>query len=88
VKKNKDSVFRFFPARQVPEVILNESSKNTENALIECHRKETLRFFFLKTEVYVVSLALSLVFKTVFGNVLAPLVGLKSAKYDMSGNRF
>jgi hypothetical protein len=30
-----DSVLRFFPARQVSEVILNESSKSTENALVE-----------------------------------------------------
>jgi hypothetical protein len=29
------SVLRFFPARQIPEIILNVSSKNTENALIE-----------------------------------------------------
>jgi hypothetical protein len=30
-----ESFFRFFPARQVLEIILDESSKNTENALIE-----------------------------------------------------
>jgi hypothetical protein len=30
-----ESVFRFFSARQVSEIILNESSKNTQNALIE-----------------------------------------------------
>jgi hypothetical protein len=28
-------ILRFFPARQVPEKILNDTSKNTENALIE-----------------------------------------------------
>jgi hypothetical protein len=60
------SVFRFFPARQVPEIPLNESSKNTENALIEWPRKETTRYF-TKTKVYVVCLVLSLVFETVFG---------------------
>jgi hypothetical protein len=27
------SVFRYFPARQVPAIIFNESSKNTENAV-------------------------------------------------------
>jgi hypothetical protein len=26
----------FFPARQAYEIVLNESSKNTENSLIEC----------------------------------------------------
>jgi hypothetical protein len=30
-----------FPARQFPELILNESSKNTEKALIKWLRKET-----------------------------------------------
>jgi hypothetical protein len=30
-----DSVLSFFPARQASEIILNESSKSTENALIE-----------------------------------------------------
>jgi hypothetical protein len=29
------SLFRFFPARQAPDIIFNESSNNTENALIE-----------------------------------------------------
>jgi hypothetical protein len=28
------SVFIFFPARQVSEIFLNTSSKNTENALV------------------------------------------------------
>jgi hypothetical protein len=32
---NYDSVLSFIPARQVSEIILNESSKSTENALIE-----------------------------------------------------
>jgi hypothetical protein len=32
---NYDSVPSFFPARQASEIILNESSKSTENALIE-----------------------------------------------------
>jgi hypothetical protein len=32
---NYDSVLSFFPARQVFEIILNESSKSTENALTE-----------------------------------------------------
>jgi hypothetical protein len=32
---NYNSVLDFFPARQVSEKIFNESSKNTENALIE-----------------------------------------------------
>jgi hypothetical protein len=54
---------RFSLARQVPEIILSESSKNTENALIEWLPKETTRYF-PKTKVYVVSLDLSLVFKT------------------------
>jgi hypothetical protein len=32
---NYDSVLSLFPARQVAEIILNESSKRTKNALIE-----------------------------------------------------
>jgi hypothetical protein len=28
------NVFRLFPARQVPEIILNEYSRNTKNALL------------------------------------------------------
>jgi hypothetical protein len=67
------------PDFQVPEIILNESSKNTENALIEWLPKETTKYF-PNTKVYVVSLDLSLVFKTVFGIFLAPLVYLKSVK--------
>jgi hypothetical protein len=67
------------PDFQVPEIFLNESSKNTENALIEWLPKETTKYF-PNTKVYVVSLDLSLVFKTVFGIFLAPLVYLKSVK--------
>jgi hypothetical protein len=70
---------KFLPARQAPEIILNESSKNTENALIEMLRKETTRYF-TKTKVYVASLVLSLVFKIVFAIFLASLVCLKSVK--------
>jgi hypothetical protein len=40
-----ESVFRFFTARQVPEIAFNISSKDTENSLIEWLRKETTRFF-------------------------------------------
>jgi hypothetical protein len=73
-------VFRFFPARQIPEIIIfNKSSKNTENALIEWLQKETTRYF-TKIIVYAVSLVLSLVFKTVFGIFLESLVLLKSVK--------
>jgi hypothetical protein len=36
---------RFFSGRQVPEIIRNESSKNTENALIEWLRKATTRYY-------------------------------------------
>jgi hypothetical protein len=32
---NNDSMLSFFPARQVSKIIINESSKSTENALIE-----------------------------------------------------
>jgi hypothetical protein len=55
-----------FPARQVPEIIFNISSKNTGNAL--------------KSTVYVISLVLNLVFKTVFEIFLAHLVCLKYVK--------
>jgi hypothetical protein len=61
-------VFILILSRQVPEMILNESSKNTENTL----RKETTRHL-TKTKGCVVSLVLSLVLKTVFGIFLAPL---------------
>jgi hypothetical protein len=60
------TVFGFFPARQVSEIILNESSKNTENYLIEWLRKRTTRYF-QKMKVCVVFLVLSIVLKTVFG---------------------
>jgi hypothetical protein len=46
---------KFFSARQLSEIFLNESSKNTENDLIEWLRKETTRHF-MKINVYVVSL--------------------------------
>jgi hypothetical protein len=36
-----DCVLGFFPACQVSEIILNESPKNTENAVFEWLRKET-----------------------------------------------
>jgi hypothetical protein len=65
-------------ADQVLEIFLNESSKNTENALIEWLRKETTRYF-TKTKVYVVSSVLSLFFKI-------SLVCLKSVKLEMPGN--
>jgi hypothetical protein len=51
----------FFSARKVPEIILNEYSKNTENAFIEWLRNETTRYF-TKTKVYVVSVACSKMF--------------------------
>jgi hypothetical protein len=51
-KKSK-TVFRFFPTRQVSEKILNESSKNIKNALIERLRNEKTT-----TKVYVVTLIL------------------------------
>jgi hypothetical protein len=60
---------------------LQESSKNTQNALIEWIRNETTRCF-TKIEVYVVSKVLSLVFKTVFGIFLAHIFCLKSLKQD------
>jgi hypothetical protein len=79
ISADHESDLRFSLARQAPEIILNESSKNTENALIEWLPKETTRYF-PKIKVYVVSLDLSLIFKTVFGIVLAPLVYLESVK--------
>jgi hypothetical protein len=36
---------RFSLARQVPDIILNKSSKNIENALIECLGKEMASYF-------------------------------------------
>jgi NADH:ubiquinone oxidoreductase subunit 5 (subunit L)/multisubunit Na+/H+ antiporter MnhA subunit len=68
-------VFKFFSARQVSEIFLNKSSKKTENALMASERDNKV---FPKTKVYVISLVLSLVFKTVFGIFLSPLVCLKS----------
>jgi hypothetical protein len=40
----KKTVFRTFPACQIPEIVLNESSKDTENALIEWLRSQALKF--------------------------------------------
>jgi hypothetical protein len=79
IAADNDCVLSFFQAHQVSEIILNESYKNTEHALVEWLRNETTRCF-TKTKIYVVSLVLSLVFKTVFGIFLAPLVCLKSVK--------
>jgi hypothetical protein len=72
-------VLGFYLARQDFEIILNESFNNTENAHIEWHRKKTIRYF-TKIKEYMVCLVLSLVFQTVFGIFLAPLVRLKSVK--------
>jgi hypothetical protein len=69
------NLFLDFPARQFREIILKKSSKNTQNALIEWLWQESTRYF-TKIEVCVVSLVLSLVFKTVFKIFLAPLVCL------------
>jgi hypothetical protein len=82
---NYDSVLSFFLARQVsemdgsPQWILNESSKSTENALIEWLQKDTTNYF-PKSKVYVVSLIISVVSKTGFGIILAHLVCIKSEK--------
>jgi hypothetical protein len=73
----------FFPARQVSEIILNESSKSNENAL-EWLQKATTKYF-LKSKVYVVSLVSSVVSKTGFGIFPAHLVCLKSEKSEMPG---
>jgi hypothetical protein len=51
--------------------MLNKAFKNTENALIEWLWKDTTRYF-TKIKVYMISLVLSLAFKTAFGNFLAP----------------
>jgi hypothetical protein len=62
-----ESVFGFFPALQVFMIIVsNDSPKPTEKALIEWLRKMIPKCF-PKTNVYVDSLVLSLVFKTIFG---------------------
>jgi hypothetical protein len=48
------SVISFSPARQGSEiVVLNESSKSTENALIEWLQKDITKYF-LKSKVYMV----------------------------------
>jgi hypothetical protein len=57
---NYDIVLSFFPARQVSEIILNESSKSTKNALIEWLQIGTTKYF-LKSKVYLVSLVISVV---------------------------
>jgi hypothetical protein len=74
----------FLDFSQVPEIILNESSKNNENTLIECLRKETTRYF-PKTKVYVVCLVVSLVFKSDC-EILVLRVCLNSVKYEISEN--
>jgi ADP-heptose:LPS heptosyltransferase len=76
---NYDSVLSFFLARQVLDVILNESSKSTENALIEWLQKATTKYF-PKSKYYVVSLIISSVSKTGFVIFLAHLVCLKFEK--------
>jgi hypothetical protein len=70
------SVFKFFPVNQVLEIILNESSKNTEMPLLSGFQKLTEGI--LRNQVYMVSWVLSLVFKT--GMFLGHLVYLKSVK--------
>jgi hypothetical protein len=75
---DSEPVFKFFPART--EIVLNESFKKTESALIEYLCKVTSRYF-TKIKINVVSLVLSLVFKTVFGVFLG-----KSVKLEMPGN--
>jgi hypothetical protein len=55
-----ESVFRIFPAHQFPEIILNEYLRNTENAIFKWLRERDNKVF----KVHVVSLVLSLVFKT------------------------
>jgi hypothetical protein len=57
------SVLSFFPTRQVSEIVLNESSKSTENALIEILQKDITKYF-LKSKVYEVSLVISVVSRT------------------------
>jgi hypothetical protein len=64
-----------------PKIIVIESSKKNKNALIEWLRKETTKYF-TKTKKYVVSLILSLVFKTVFAIFLAHLHSGKN--YEVS----
>jgi hypothetical protein len=70
--------FKIFPARQFPAIILNISSKNTENALMYGFGKKSKGVSRIK--INVVYLVLSLVVKTVFGILSAPLVYLKSIK--------
>jgi hypothetical protein len=82
---NYYSVLSFFPARQISEIILNEPSKSTENALIGWLQKVTTKYF-LKFKVYVVSLVINLISKTGFGILLAHMVFLKSEKEEMPEN--
>jgi hypothetical protein len=42
---NYESILSFFPARQVSEIILDESSKSSENSLIEWLQIDTTNFF-------------------------------------------
>jgi hypothetical protein len=64
--------------RQAPEIILNEYFRNTKNAGEGDHK------VFYEIKVHVVFLVLSLVFKTVFGIYLSPLVCLISGFYGFS----
>jgi hypothetical protein len=70
---NYDSVLSFIPARQVFEIILNESSESTKN----CASKRYNKIFPMYTWV---SLVISVVSKTGFEIFLAHLVWLKSEK--------
>jgi hypothetical protein len=70
-----DSVFSFFPARQGSEIVLNESSKITENAL----QKNTTKYF-RECKVNVVFFVINFVSKTGFGIFSAYLVCLKFEK--------
>jgi hypothetical protein len=74
---NYDFVLIFFPARLVSEKIFNESSKSTENVLIDSKK------YFSKSKGYVVSKIISIASKTGFGMFLAHLVFLKSEKLEM-----
>jgi hypothetical protein len=47
------NLFLDFLARQAPEIILNEYSRNTENALFKWLWKETESFIFSNTQKFV-----------------------------------
>jgi hypothetical protein len=64
VAANYDSVLSFFSACKVSETIFNESSKSTENALIEWLQKDTTKYF-----LYVVSLVTKCSLKNWFWNL-------------------